>query len=396
MPAATPKQPEAIQAQLATFAAERIDHYYDSVHVLNNLSNLAIGEAGDITRVTTSVERQKGEDGNNSIRIPEGTERTVATVAEYTNFLRDVGGSRYEAIQGRAEMLKNYVRFEPIIKRLKAELADPAVRKEHSNFLGNGSTSMVFSITEGDRSYAVRVPNGTGTSPAKIDSHLAGAVLGKGVPHLEQIVAASYDDGVTVAEIMPGKEVGRLTLDEVKGVTDEQLGELVGTLVVVSERGIELDLKPSNIFYDQKEGYGIVDYHSSKVASKTSDDQDLGNNVGYMAGTINCAGFNAKYDDSIKTKEDFARDLEFIKANLDVMNRYRTVVEQKLTGETQKTALALIDKRLESAQETLEDYSNPEWVAESIAQEQERERQRKEYIRNRTPGDDVMLKLGIV
>lgn len=394
MPKVTLKSPEVIQAQIAAFAAEQVEHYQDSGYIFNNLGSLALGEAGDIVRVTESAEYHKAEDGNNRLRIPEGTERTAATVAEYADFLRSVGGSRYEAIQGRAEMLKEYGRFEPAIARLRTELADPATRKDHPNFLGSGSNAMVFSIAEGGKSYAVRVPSGRGISPAVIDSHLAGAVLGKGIPHLEQIVAASYKDGVTVAEVMPGKEVGHLTPDEIKGITDEQLGELVDTLKAVSEHGIEIDPKPSNIFYDPKEGYGIVDYHSSKVAGKSSADQGLGAIVGWIAAGIDNAGFYGKPYGSEKAAEDYAQDLELRKANLGVLERYRSVVETKLKGEAQQMALAEIDKRIASSKEAVGNYSNPQWVAERIEQNQEWKRQQAEQAKK--PATDGWIALDMV
>lgn len=387
----TPKSSELIQAQVATFASERVEHYQDSGHIFNNLGSIAFGETEDITRVTTSDEYHKDEDGRKTLRVPEGTERTVATTAEYADFLRSVGGSRHEAIHGRAEMLKEYGRFESTIAALRLELADPATRKQHPDLLGSGSSTTVFSITESGKSYAVRVPNGKGISPAVIDSHVAGAVLGKGIPRLEQIVAASYKDGVTVAEIMPGREVGHLTVDEIRGVTDEQLEELVDTLSAVSEHGIEIDPKPSNIFYDPKEGYGIVDYHSSKVAGKNSADQDLGTIVGWIAMCIDNAGFYGKPYISEKTTEDYAHDLEFRQANLDVMKHYRFIVEQKLTGETQKTALKQIDERLQSAQESVVNYSNPDWVAENITQEQEWKRQRAKQAKKPTADEWLTL-----
>ncbi|MCB9819892.1 hypothetical protein H6796_01155 [Candidatus Nomurabacteria bacterium] len=385
----TPKPPEVIQAQLATFAAERVEHYQDSGHIFNNLGNLAISQVGDITRVTKSTEYHKDNNGNNSLRVPEGTERTVATSSEYTDFLRSVGGSRYEAIQGRAEMLQAYDHFESTIATLRAELADPARRKEHPNFLGNGSNAMVFSISEGNKSYAVRVPNGDASNPSTIDSHLAGAVLGKGIPHLEQIVAASYKDGVTVAEVMPGKETGDLTLKEIHGVTDQQLGELVDTLIAVSEHGIEIDPKPSNIFYDPEEGYGIVDYHSSKVAGKNSADQELGEVVGWMTTPINSAGFYGKPYKSEKTPEDYSSDLEFMEANLEVLERYRNVVAAKLTGDTQQKALAKIDESIATSKESVRNYSSPQWIAERIAQEQEWKRQREERAKEPVTWDFV-------
>jgi hypothetical protein len=386
-----PKSPELIQAQIATFAAER---YQDSGHIFNNLGSLAVEGVGDVARVTTSAEYHKAEDGSNSLRVPEGSERTVATGAEYTDFLRSVGGSRYEAIKGRADMLEAYSRFEPIIGQLRTELADPAARKQHPNFLGNGSNATVFSVEEGDKKYAVRVPNGGGISPAAIDSHLAGAVLGNGVPHLEQIVAASYKDGVTVAEVMPGKEVGGLTVDDISKISDEQLGTLVDTLAEVSKRGIEIDPKPSNIFYDPEAGYGIVDYHSSKVAGKSSTDQEFGTIVGWMATAIDNTGFYGQPYKSEKTTEDFAHDLEFKRANLGVLERYRSVVETKLSGEEQQTALAEIDKHIASSNEAIDNYSNPQWVAESIAQDQEWKRQREE--RAKKPATDGWITLDTV
>ena len=367
----TPKSSELIQAQVATFAAEGVKDPHDSWHILNNLGDIALGRSGGVTSVTTSAEHHEGKNGDLS-------------VGEYTAFLRTVGGSQYESIQVRAGMLSNYNGFEPSITILEGELSNPATREEHPNFLGTGSNSMVFSIAVGGKAYAVRVPHGRDSNPAAIDSHLAGAVLGKGVPHLEQIVAASYKDGVTVAEMMPGKEVGNLTIDEAQAVTNEQLGVLVDTLIAVSKRGIEIDSKPSNIFYDPKEGYGIVDYHSSKVAGKISADQDLGTIVGRMAVVIDNSGFYGKPYISERSAEDYANNLKFKRANLGTLERYRNVVEAKLDGESLTKALNVIDKRIATGKEAVLYYSNPDWVSEQIAQGRERERQRKEPKNNPT------------
>jgi hypothetical protein len=380
----TPKPPELLQSQIATFAAEIVEQYQDKAHLFNNLGNLAITGVEDITRTTNTGEYHTDENGK-SVRVPEGAKRLITTGDAYTDFLRSVGGSKYEAIQGRADILKTYSSFAPAINRLKTELADPATRKEHPSYLGNGSNSTVFKITKEGKDYAIRVPNSKDINPGVIDSHLAGAILGKGVPHLEQIVAASYEDGVTVAEKMPGKEIGDLSITDIVQITDRQLSELVDTLVSVHERGIEIDPKPSNIFYDPELGFGIVDYHSSKVAGKNSADQELGTIVGWMATDINNAGFYGKPYNPAKDVEDYARDVEFCRANLDVLNRYRTVVEQKLTGENCDKALQEIDSKVQSTQESIESYSNPEWVTERVAQNKESQRQRAERANKPKP-----------
>lgn len=386
------KSPETIKAQVAAFAAERVKNYTDSGHVIDNLESIAQGDTNDVTRVTDSAEYHTDEDGK-SVRVPEGTERTVATKADYVDFLRSVGGSKYEAVRGRAEMLKAYSELAPTIERLKNELANPATRDKNPAFIGRGSNAMVFKINQDGKDYAVRVPRGKATNPSVIDSHLAGAVLGKGVPHLEQIVAASYEDGVTVAEMMPGKEVGNMTLDDIQKITDTQLSGLVDTLIAVSDRGIEIDPKPSNIFYDPESGFGIVDYHSSKVVSKNSADQDLGKIVGWMSTPIDNAGFYGKKYNPEKKADDYARDLEFHKANLDVLRRYRTVVNGKLEGEVRQKALEDIDAKITYGQSNVENYSNPQWVAEAVARDAEYARQRAEQPKTDTKG---VLKLDLV
>lgn len=397
----TPKSPELLQAQVATFAAERIEDYQDSGHILNNLGELAIGNLTDVTIVTQSTEYRKDE--GKTVRVPENTERTVATASEYTDFLRSVGGSGYEAIQGRADMLTQYNQvFKPIITGLRAELQDPASRKEHPAFMGNGSNSAVFRITHEGKDYAVRVPNGTKPSPSTIDSHLAGAVLGKGMPHLEQITAVSYEDGVTVAEVMPGKEMGKdMTSEDVAAITDEQLSGLVDTLTAVSEHGIEIDPKPTNIFYDRDAGFGIVDYHSSKVAAKNSADQDLGTIVGWMGVPIMSAGFYGHYNPE-RTADDYAQDANMMSTNLGVLRRFRTVVESKLDGEDRETALKDIDSQIESAQEGIDNHLNREYVADRMASDAELERQTVEYKRqiveraNQKKSDTITAPLDLV
>ena len=169
MPRITPKPPEVLQAQVAAFAAEDVEPYQDKGHLFNDVGNLAVAGVEDVIRVTDSAEYLWDKDGE-SHRIPEGTERTVATGEEYVNFLRSVGGSKHEAIQGRAGILKAYSSFAPTIDRLKSELADPATRKEHPAYLGNGSNSTVFTIAREGKDYAVRVPNGKAVNPSVIDS----------------------------------------------------------------------------------------------------------------------------------------------------------------------------------------------------------------------------------
>jgi len=365
-----PKSSELVQAQIASFVAERVEGYRDKAYLMGDIGDLSVGDVADVIRITGKPEYLMGEDGNRSLRVVEGVEVPVATGAEYVEYLRLVGGMRHEGIKIREEIISEYYNFEPVVAQLQRELGQRYRGEEHAGFLGDGCSSDVFMIKKDDKPYAVRVPRHA-ASNITIDRHIAGAVLGRGIPHLEQIVAASYEYGVTVAEVMPGKELPNLTVDEIKGVTDAQLKDFVDTIVEANRRGIGIDPKPSNIFYDPKEGYGIVDYHSAKDKEQYSATQYVGDITGWLATSIDIAGLYGKKQHNIKTASDYADSLEFMQANLDVLQRYRTVVGQKLKGIERKKSLALIDERLTLATENVRKYSDPEWVARR-AQEEKR------------------------
>jgi tetratricopeptide (TPR) repeat protein len=273
--------------------------------------------------------------------------------------------------------------FAPSITQLKFELQSLESIREHPAYLGHGSGSDVFSIEYDDKQYAVRIPGHKADafiSPNTVDSHINGAVLGRGVAHLEQIVAASYEDGVTVAEMMPGKEISYLTAEEIQQITDVQLEDLVTTLQTVSQRGIEIDPKPSNFFYDERKGFGVVDYASSKEKGKSSRDQNLSEIVGWMGTVIANAGFYK--GKSPETVEDYAQALEKDTANLDILKRYRAITAKNLANqEGLQEALEVIDKRINNIAETVANYSNPEYVTERIVEDARWKKERE----NATP-----------
>lgn len=350
----TPKPLKVIEAQIATFASERVMDPGYRDHIFDNLGNLAI----------------------------EGTKDDLTD--EYTDFMRSVGGMKYEALRGRIEILKEYDRFKSVISVLKAELVDSVMPEHHPNYLGSGANARTLLIVVEDAPYVVRMSTDDNANSEWVDGHLAAAVLGRGIPHLEHLVAASYEDRVTVAEVMPGKEVGGLTLDEIGGVSDSQLAEFIDTMSAVSNRGILIDYNSSNTFYDPEEGYGIIDYHSS-VARHDQGRQDLGTIVGFMADNIGGANLYGNVHEANKTIEDYAHDLESMRASFDVLVRYRSLVEQKLSDWEKQTALKEIDSVLKYSQDMIMRYDSPRWVAAQIAKDEERNRGRKKQEAEQTP-----------
>jgi hypothetical protein len=361
----TPKPSEVLQAQIATFAAERARQHEDKTYIFNNLGSLATESVGDIVRTTESGELDWNKN-DERFSVPASTVRTVVTAQDYIEYLRSVGGSSYEPIQGRADMLKAYAAFTPAVSKLKEELASLGARNEHPAFLGDGFSSMVFSVERRGKDYAARLPNNKSASSHVIDRHVIGAFLGKGIPHLEQVVAASYEDGVTIAEVMPGVHIGNLSVGDIKQITGSQLSELVDTVVTAYESGIEIDHKPSNFFYDPKEGFGIVDYHPAR-GIRIAEDRERGKSVGWLSVIINNAGFYGKGPRPKDTPKDYANDLEFLEANLGVLKKLKPIVESRLNGEDLRQALATINFQTKETTESVGKYSDPQWVAAQLS-----------------------------
>ncbi|MDQ5971940.1 MAG: hypothetical protein QG553_99 [Patescibacteria group bacterium] len=351
----TPKSPEQLQAQAAAFANAEL-HGQDQAGVFNNIGAV----------------------------VAEGAVREPEAKQSYVDYLRQTGGNSNPEVHGRADILHKFQDFAPTVTKLKAELADPAARRQHPDFLGHGTNSDVFKISQGGKLFAVRIPFGEATHPVSIDMHVASAIRGKGIPHMEQIIAASYEDGVTVAEMMPGKVIGDLSPEDVSQVTDQQLEDLVDTVIVANQRDIIIDSKPSNFLYDQHQGFGIVDYHVPKGAVAHS--QDLGVIVGCLETVINNAGLYGKKKLD-KTAQDYLAQGRQMTANVAVVERLRGVVEAKLSGKDLSDALERIDSGLQRWSEYAADYSDPDSVDKLIAEQQAFEQARKRIIENQHQGD---------
>jgi hypothetical protein len=139
--------------------------------------------------------------------------------------------------------------------------------------LGSGIISDAFLLDKDGKQYAVKIPRSLDyetfqldqltPNATMVDDILTAAVRGKGISHLEQIVAISYDKGVVICELMPGKSVTSLTEEERSQITDEQLKQLAITFAIAKKQGIIPELEnPDNLFYDSTEGFGLIDYDS--------------------------------------------------------------------------------------------------------------------------------------
>jgi len=358
-----------MQAQIASFATERIKNHNDQEHLLNNVAFLALGQVVDVVRVTERTEFRTDHEAPKKriTKVEAGTELTAALGSEYVDYLREVGGRGYEPISSRANILRAYDSFSPVVDSLQTDIGELKDAKSHPQFLGSGASSDVFKVERDGTAYAVRIPRGDTAKPTDIDSHLGGAVLAKGMAHMEQIVAASYESGVTLAELMPGREVDDLPLEDIASITNEQLGQLIDTVLDANERGIEIDPRSSNIFYDQEHGFGIVDYHSSKNVSKNSADQTPKDAVLYIPTILSSVGFNLdaeQFNSRNLTEGFFTRRVEMLKVNSKLLNKFREVASIKLADkEYVLDMLKLIDTKISTTEKAITDFSDRDFIA---------------------------------
>ncbi|MDX1765355.1 MAG: hypothetical protein R3313_00215 [Candidatus Saccharimonadales bacterium] len=363
-----PKPPELVQAQIASFAGERLDDLRDTKHILNNIGAISLGGIEDIYRPAGLFDFRDEfiTEDNKRGAVEKGTPILAASGEDYLGYLREVGGAQYEPIAARAEMIKAYQEFQPIVTSLRAEIADPSSRKEHSDYMANGGNASVFKITHNNREYAVRVPSGRQVNAASVESHVGGAIKAKGMPHMEQIVAASYEDGVTVAELMPGREMNVLTEEDAAAITDEQLGQLIDTFLEANRRRIGIDPKPTNLFYDREEGFGLIDYNSLDNRADGTAEQNPATVLSFIPEILNNARLYAVHKPEMDTA-DYAAEAKIYSQNSELLMRLRNVFNSTPErAEHSARAIEEIDKRLSLNEQSVRNRLDPVWVSEVI------------------------------
>lgn len=210
-------------------------------------------------------------------QLPEAERRSFGAVAvldclDITPQPEPTPDTNLEAILG------NYDSFSPDLSPLLAAIRDTSADSwdletrieaayndnEAPHLIARGTASEVYRLEKNASTYAVRVINRHDTFNDTVD----GISAGKGVPGLEQIVAASPENNVTISEMMPGKPVNKLSSAEVDAIAIDQLERLFTTLEAASSRDIVFDFNAANYLYDPESGFGIVDYTHDQNAQE--------------------------------------------------------------------------------------------------------------------------------
>jgi len=158
-------------------------------------------------------------------------------------------------------ILESYQDFKDDIVTLLKQIENGGAQDA---YLGSGSHSDVYTIRHNDKTYAVRMQKPSGRKVEITNSHVVSGAKAKNLTGLEQIVSASYEDGVIISEYVPGTHVGDLVLDQINNMPNGHLQALLQNRKAAMEAGIQFDSHPDNIIYDEVNGFTDIDYHALK------------------------------------------------------------------------------------------------------------------------------------
>lgn len=340
------KNSELLQAQIATYAAERSEDPVTKSKTITAIQNILTGSFS-----TDSYE-------------------------SFLSFLRAVGGSKYEAIRERSHILRNYPQFEQAVSELQRELAQLDSKINHPNYLGSGHNADAYSITLSEKQFVVRIPHDKKLSANVVDDHMAAALLAKNMDNLEHLVAASYLEGVTVSELMPGKTLGRLSLTEVSQITVEHLQQLLLLLQKANRKEIEIDPKPSNYLFDQKTSFGIIDIHSAKIV-KNSRDQSLEQAIADTATALCALGLYGNTEKQYLTPDDYKTDLALYQNNLRLLLLYKNEALSLFNFQESSEVIQNINTVIQRIEAFIKKYSDDAWVASQVQENLEQKSRKK-------------------
>lgn len=165
-----------------------------------------------------------------------------------------------------------YPRFRPFIETIKTN-PDP------DDFLGAGSESEVWQLAIDEGDYVAKLPRKLSMRdkprniPKVVQNMVEIASRGLGFTGLEQVAAASLEDGVVIYERAQGVCVGGMTAASVNAVTDEQVSSLLQNVRCATRAGVMFDgwnTSGSNAFYDVNTGFTLIDYWSGVVDEQTN------------------------------------------------------------------------------------------------------------------------------
>ncbi|MBP7837672.1 Fic family protein [Candidatus Saccharibacteria bacterium] len=220
-------------------------------------------------------------------------------------------------------------------------------RQQKNEAIGNGQHSSVSVIEKDGKKYAVRIVDKHFHEGVDVaNDHVEASALVRDMPRMEKIVAASKEEGVTIAELLTGKHIYDIDPEVIELIPDEHLDALLENRIEAVSRGVQFDIHPGNIMYDPNIGFTDIDFHIATESSKQPHDR-ISSMVSVLA-SLECVG-KVIYEHDKKIADGYEKSglavrrrmIKYIEShfsNEDYINiRERWVVQISMTKAAKKT-----------------------------------------------------------
>lgn len=312
-------------------------------------------------------------DNDVSIRVKALIGGLAVQQCEVTSYVEFMNQEGSESIEARETLLENYAQFKPLVDELKARLQNHEDITQDASYLGEGTNSKAFTVPGEGKDYVVIIPHDERQqwqpSLGRADYRVRQLLPAKGVAHLEQIAAVSYEDGVTVSERIPGHALNNLMpLEQINTISQEQIDTLVDTVIRTVDLGIAIDPKSSNFIYDSQEGFGIIDFHlANKPVDVARALQDT------IIGVTKA--MHGSYQPT--STEDCQYILDVTRIRRETLSKFKTAVINKQQDEIFGPVAYAVDESIQLTERDIARYSDEQSVHDVIAENRKQVEEQK-------------------
>lgn len=246
---------------------------------------------------------------NDEARLPVGTtsHADVLGAAALGGGYQDHGQTEPTAAE---RMLEDYEPFRDVALALRSATAETSTEAERNerlaaigekfgsnvSYLGAGNAATAFRVRAIGGDYAVKVlhdPSQTTHIPkVEIDNFILTGMRTVGLDGWEQVVAASYEDGVKVSMLVSGEPVSALSSEGLEGMGETIWLGAIRHIIAGYEAGVVPNLKAQNFIFDGRKLVIVDAYPGAPAGGKNI--LPLGFVLGHADRILNAAGVDSK------------------------------------------------------------------------------------------------------
>jgi len=347
-------------ARIMGFVSEKVMGYGDKDAICRNINTLAKTVMSDGIKYVVDENRINDYEWDLRDGIELGATVTFLSPEEYQQYIGALSDRKKLSINFITDKLVAYDQYRSKVGVLLKELDKYKKKSDHPEHISQD----VFNIVIDGKECVVKYrPN-----LYDIGSILMGNSYIEGEDHFEQILAASIEDGVVVSEKIPGKQMNKMTVEEIVNIPDDHIRQCFESLLVAYQKGLPMENKGKNIMYDQKTGFGFIDFVSS-FEFMDGEKKDSSKLLPYyfypvFNGLVNLSG---KYDWSPKTMEAIEKNLSAFNNSLSMANRIKPIVLEILANQEERDEMEkYVQKTIDYNNEKIRSYGNDDYIASLI------------------------------